>query len=101
MASARPVVSTQVAGIPELVVDGQTGILVSPGDLSALTQALEQLLRDGELWLRYGQAGHARIEQHFEFNRPFAPLLAVTMRFASIDQPLLNLLRRCAQQSDQ
>jgi glycosyltransferase involved in cell wall biosynthesis len=75
MASARPVVSTRVAGIPELVVDGQTGILVSPGDLSGLTQALEQLLRDGELRLRYGRAGRARIEQHFRIQQTVAPLL--------------------------
>src|SRR5205814_7853627 len=52
MASARPVVSTRLAGISELVEDRQTGVLVSPGDTSALTQALEQLLRDGELRLR-------------------------------------------------
>src|SRR5438105_4506863 len=75
MASARPVVSTHVAGIPELVVDGQTGILVSPGHVSALTQALEQLLRDGELRLRYGRAGRARIEQHFQIEQTVAPLL--------------------------
>ena len=53
MASARPVVSTRLAGIPELVVDGETGMLVSPGDSAALTQALEQLLRDRELRLRF------------------------------------------------
>jgi hypothetical protein len=69
------VVSTAVAGIPELVVDGQTGILVSPGDVAALTQALEQLLRDGELRLRYGQAGRARIERHFRIQQTVAPLL--------------------------
>jgi glycosyltransferase involved in cell wall biosynthesis len=75
MASARPVVSTALAGIPELVVDDKTGILVSPGDVSALTQALEQLLRDDELRLRYGRAGRARIEQHFRIDRTVAPLL--------------------------
>ncbi len=75
MASARPVVSTSLAGIPELVVNGQTGILVSPGDVSALTQALEQLLRDGELRLRYGRGGRARIEQHFRIQQTVAPLL--------------------------
>src|SRR5438034_4977284 len=45
MASALPVVSSRLAGIPELVMHGQTGILVSAGDTTALTQALEQLLR--------------------------------------------------------
>ena len=52
MASARPVVSTRLAGIPELVLDGDTGILVSPGDASALTEALQRLVYDRELRLR-------------------------------------------------
>jgi glycosyltransferase involved in cell wall biosynthesis len=75
MASARPVVSTRLAGIPELVSDGETGILVSPGDPSALTDALEQLLRDPELRSRYGRAGRARLEQHFRIENTVAPLV--------------------------
>src|SRR5215211_359699 len=75
MASARPVVSTRLAGIPELVVDGQTGILTPPGDSTALAQALEQLLRDPELRLRFGDAGRARIEQHFRIEQTVAPLM--------------------------
>ncbi len=75
MASARPVVSTRLAGIPELVVDGQTGMLVAPGDSTALAQALEQLLRDPELRLRFGHAGRGRIEQHFRIERTVAPLI--------------------------
>src|SRR5436305_3974769 len=46
MASARPVASTRLAGIPELVVDGETGTLISPGDTAALTDALQRLLCD-------------------------------------------------------
>jgi glycosyltransferase involved in cell wall biosynthesis len=75
MASGRPVVSTRLAGIPELVVDGETGVLVSPDDTAALTRALEQLLRDPELQLRYGRAGRARIEQHFRIEHTITPLL--------------------------
>ncbi len=75
MASARPVVSTRLAGIPELVLDGDTGILVSPGDASALTEALQRLVYDRELRLRYGRAGRARIEQHFQIENTVAPLL--------------------------
>src|SRR5213078_4711709 len=48
MASARPVVSTRLAGIPELVIDGQTGVLAPPSDSTALAHAVEQLLRDPE-----------------------------------------------------
>jgi glycosyltransferase involved in cell wall biosynthesis len=75
MASARPVVSTRLAGIPELVVDGETGVLVSPGDPTALTGALAQLVCDRELRLRYERAGRTRIEQHFRIEHTVAPLL--------------------------
>jgi glycosyltransferase involved in cell wall biosynthesis len=75
MASARPVVSTRLAGIPELVVDGETGILAPPGDSAALTHALEQLLCDAELRLRFGHAGRARIEQYFRIEQTVAPLI--------------------------
>src|SRR5262249_19567304 len=75
MASARPVISTRLAGIPELVVHGETGMLVSPGDTSALSQSLEQLLREPELRLRYGRAGRAQIEQHFRIEQTVAPLM--------------------------
>ena len=83
MASARPVVSTCLAGIPELVVDGQTGMLVPPGDSTALAQALEQLLRDPELRLRFGDAGRARIEQHFRIEQTVAPLVEMLERSCS------------------
>ena len=83
MASARPVVSTHLAGIPELVVDHQTGMLVLPGDSAALAQALEQLLRDPELRLRFGHSGRARIEQHFRIEQTVAPLVEMFERSCS------------------
>jgi glycosyltransferase involved in cell wall biosynthesis len=83
MASARPVVSTRLAGIPELVVDGQTGILLPPGDATALAKALEQLMRDPELRLRFGDAGRARIEQHFQIEQTVAPLVQMLERSCS------------------
>ena len=83
MASARPVVSTRLAGIPELVVDGQTGMLAPPGDSTALAQALEQLMRDPELRLRFGDAGRARIEQHFRIEQTVAPLVQMLERSCS------------------
>jgi glycosyltransferase involved in cell wall biosynthesis len=75
MASACPVVSTRLAGIPELVADGETGVLVSPGDTSALTEALAQFLCNREMRLRYARAGRTRIEQHFRIEHTVAPLL--------------------------
>jgi glycosyltransferase involved in cell wall biosynthesis len=75
MAAARPVVSTYLAGIPESVVDGETELLVPPGDTMALAEALRQLIQDPELRLRYGRTGRARIEQHFRIEHTIAPLI--------------------------
>jgi hypothetical protein len=75
MAAARPVVSTQLAGIPESVEHRQTGLLVPPGDTIALIDALERLIRDSELRLQYGRAGRTRIEEHFRIEQTVAPLL--------------------------
>src|SRR5206468_1306963 len=83
MASARPVVSTRLAGIPELVVDGQTGMLAPPGESTALARALEQLLRDPELRLRFGHAGRARIEQDFRIEQTVGPLVQMLDRSCS------------------
>ncbi|HEY4757282.1 MAG TPA: glycosyltransferase family 4 protein, partial [Chthoniobacterales bacterium] len=75
MASARPVVSTRLAGIPELVIHGETGMLASPGDSTALAEMLGELLCDPDLRLRLGRAGRARIEQHFRVEQTVAPLV--------------------------
>jgi glycosyltransferase involved in cell wall biosynthesis len=75
MSAARPVISTRLAGIPELVAHEETGLLISPGDTSAFSQALEQLIRDPELRRRYGRAGRARIELHFRIEQTVRPLL--------------------------
>ena len=80
MSAARPVVSTRLAGIPELVVHEETGFLVRPGDMIALVEALEQLIRNPELRLRYGCAGRMRIEQHFRIEQTTKPLLELLQR---------------------
>ena len=75
MAAARPVVSTQLAGIPESVVHGETGLLVSPEDTMALAEALARLIQDSKLRFHYGRAGRERIEQHFRIEHTVAPLI--------------------------
>lgn len=65
MAAGLPVVATAVGGTPELVLDGQTGLLVAPGDPSALADALLALLADGRLAESLGRAGRARVEAYF------------------------------------
>jgi glycosyltransferase involved in cell wall biosynthesis len=81
MASGKPVISTTVAGIPELVANGETGLLVSPRDARALADAMEQVARDENLRADFGRAGRLRIEQEFTIEQTIEPLLA---RFASL-----------------
>ncbi|MEC8425478.1 MAG: glycosyltransferase family 4 protein [Myxococcota bacterium] len=65
MGAALPVVSTPIAGIPEAVLDGRTGYLVSPGDRSALAEKLTVLLSRPDEAARMGAAGRDHAEQHF------------------------------------
>jgi len=58
-------ISTRVSGIPELITDGETGVLVPSGDVPALAHAIESLLADPPARARLGEAGRARIATHF------------------------------------
>jgi glycosyltransferase involved in cell wall biosynthesis len=68
------VVATEIAGIPELVIDGETGSLVPPDDAPALAGAIERLLRDPALRARYAAAGFARVRSRFSMERGIADL---------------------------
>ena len=65
MAAGLPVVATAVAGIPEAVEDGRTGLLVPPEDPAALSAALLRLLRDPRLRGEMGGAGRRRLAERF------------------------------------
>ncbi|MGH7275114.1 MAG: glycosyltransferase family 4 protein, partial [Nitrospiria bacterium] len=65
MALAKPVVASQVGGIPEIVVDGETGILVPPKDAKRLAEAILYLLKDKELCRRMGEAGKKKADSRF------------------------------------
>jgi glycosyltransferase involved in cell wall biosynthesis len=56
-----------VGGLKDLVVDGETGLLVPPGDPEALRAALERLLADAELRRRLGAAGRERARERFSW----------------------------------
>ena len=66
MAAGIPVVSTSVSGIPELIEDGRTGVLVGPRNPEALADAVEWLLRDQPLRQKLVVAARRKIEDGFE-----------------------------------
>jgi glycosyltransferase involved in cell wall biosynthesis len=61
MAVGKPLVASRIGGLTDLVADGETGLLVPPGDAEALRRALERLLADPELRARMGQAGQRKV----------------------------------------
>ena len=77
MTLGRPVVATTVGGTPELVADGETGLLVPPRDVEALTAALKRVLDDEGLRRRLGEAGRHRVAERFSSEAMTRNVLAV------------------------
>jgi glycosyltransferase involved in cell wall biosynthesis len=69
MAAARPIVASRVATIPEVVVDGETGILVPAGDALALAEALTRLAHNPLLAREMGEAGRRRLRDQFSVEK--------------------------------
>lgn len=74
MACRRPVIATAVAGVRELVRDGDTGLLVSPGREDELAEALQALLGDLGLRHRLGDAARAHVERFYDVDRSASEL---------------------------
>jgi glycosyltransferase involved in cell wall biosynthesis len=69
MASGKPVVATRNGGLPELVIDHDTGIVVPPRDKSALAKALALYASSKELQMIHGASGRTRVIEHFHINK--------------------------------
>ena len=69
MAASRPIVATTAGGIPEIVEDGVTGVLVPPRDHAALAAAIVRMLKDDEGRRRMGAVGFARVNERFTVER--------------------------------
>ena len=82
MAHGRSVVASAVGGLLDLVVDGETGIHVPPGDVPALRAALERLLGDRELRQRLGEAGRRRAAEHFSWDAVTGRTVELYARYA-------------------
>ncbi len=77
MFAGLPVVSTPVGGIPEMVIDGENGLLVPPGDDVAIGTAIEQILEDNVLRARMGRASRERAYARFDARHTTADLVRV------------------------
>jgi glycosyltransferase involved in cell wall biosynthesis len=88
MAAAKPVVASHIGGIPEMIVDGQTGVLVPPGDANALRQAIERLLNRPDLRASIGAAARVAVDRFTartvvpEIERTYAQLRETTWQAA-------------------
>ena len=77
MAMQIPCVSTNIAGIPELIRNEIDGLLVPASDLDALTEALAKLMNDGELCNRLAASARIRVMEHYNLARNVEALAAV------------------------
>ena len=80
MAYGRPVVASAVGGLPDLVRDGETGLLVPPRDPAALRAAIERLLGDADLRTRLGIAAREHVRELCDWDHVTAQTIAVYER---------------------
>jgi glycosyltransferase involved in cell wall biosynthesis len=76
MAMTKPVVATTTGGIPDIVVQGETGLLVEPGNPEALASSIGVLLEDADQRVAMGRAGRSRVERLFTVETMAARLAA-------------------------
>ena len=89
--SGLPVVSTRHAGIPDVVLDGSTGLLVAEGDVRGMAAAMERLMADSELAVRFGRAGRDRVLAGFMLEHHLQDLTGFLQQQIKAPDP-----RRCA-----
>ncbi|MGF1656282.1 MAG: glycosyltransferase family 4 protein [Verrucomicrobiales bacterium] len=80
MAAGLPVVSTRLAGVPEQVCDGFTGVLVQPSDIQGLTHALRKYLSSPNLASEHGRGGHRRAREIFSLEQTIPHLASVFLK---------------------
>jgi glycosyltransferase involved in cell wall biosynthesis len=79
MATGLPVVSTNIGGIPEMVIQNETGFLVQPGDTAAMADVIEKVIDDRSLATRVGRAGYERARELFLIEKNVRELCALLM----------------------
>jgi len=93
MAMGKPVVSTAVGGLPELIVHGRTGMLVPPEDPSAMAEAIIALSKERERLSRMGALGRRRIEQAFSIEEKACEMEDAFYRIWEAKSPATRTLR--------
>jgi glycosyltransferase involved in cell wall biosynthesis len=84
MAAGLPTVASRVGGMPEIVVGGETGFLVPPGDADALAEAIARVLADPELGRRLGAAGRVRAVERYSWDVIVEPTVALHRRLLAL-----------------
>lgn len=77
MATGLPVVSTNLGGIPEMVIENETGFLVQPGDAAAMSDAIQKVINDPSGAARLGQSGYDRARSLFSIEKNVRELCAL------------------------
>jgi glycosyltransferase involved in cell wall biosynthesis len=93
LALERPVVAMRVGGIPEVVEDGRTGLLVAPGDAAALAQRCLALVEKPDDARRLAQAGARDVRERFSVDRTAAEVADV---YRALMQPAPSVRRDAA-----
>ncbi|MBA4733732.1 MAG: glycosyltransferase [Synechococcus sp.] len=87
--SGLPVVATRHAGIPEVVRDGETGVLVSEGDVDGMAAAMRRLVLEPALAARLGSAGQRRVSEQFTVQHHWAAIAGLLERIVASPSPSL------------
>jgi glycosyltransferase involved in cell wall biosynthesis len=98
MATARPIVSTRLAAIPEIVSDTENGLLVAPGDIEGLANALESVLRDPQLRGQLGASARCTVQARFDIDKTAGQLLELVEAAAvprAAVQPATQRFQHC------
>jgi len=82
MLAGRPLIASDVQGLAEIVDDGRTGLLVQPGDPSALASAIALLLDDPEMAAQLAQAAQLAAREHFGVERYRREISAIVTQLA-------------------
>ncbi|MFV2053301.1 glycosyltransferase family 4 protein [Aliiroseovarius sp. YM-037] len=93
MAAGIPVVTTRIAGVPELVENGVSGVLAPPGDAGALADAISGLLGDADLRAKMGRAGREMVTAEFNIAHETAWLAQILAEYQNGTQPPLRPVR--------